>query len=498
MRSLAFILALLLPAIALAQPMPTPIASFDSLDGAASGGTPSDSNLAVGPNHVMVAVNNVFAVYNKSGALTFGPFSQHTLFTNLGASHNCVTQQLVDPIVLYDTRDDRWVLAAIQASVFGTRYLCMTVSQTSDPTGSWFPYAFTISAAVDSPKYAIWQDGYIYADLHDRNVAAFDLPAMVIGGTPRPPVFFTPSWPVGGAGGPRFDSSTFLVPLQFDGYAPAPSQPEIFVGVHHQNDDGSSAFDGIYLYQFVPNWTTPTSSTFTQLTDSPVSVLPFVFPPPFTSAFQLQRFIPTYRVQYRNFRTRSTILVTFPVTAFTGTDATRIIELTKTGVGAWTITQQASYVPDTAPRWNPSSAEDVFGNIAVVYTCGSIPSVCTVGRESTATINTMNRTELILATGVNNTCMGGRWGDYTAVQLDPSDQCTFWMINAYCKTTTWGTRVAAIRMAGCTGAAVANPVDACTSAGCPQQCQAASQGLCPVGWPTITNNGICTTQATCP
>src|SRR4029077_10023389 len=43
---------------------------------------PSDSNMAVGPNHLVETVNVRFAVYNKSGTILAGPTNFTTLFAS--------------------------------------------------------------------------------------------------------------------------------------------------------------------------------------------------------------------------------------------------------------------------------------------------------------------------------------------------------------------------------------------------------------------------------
>ena len=43
-----------------------------------------------------------------------------------------------------------------------------------------------------------------------------------------------------------------------------------------------------------------------------------------------------------------------------------------------------------------------------------------------------------MATGVQTTT-NSRWGDYTAMNIDPSDDCTFWYVNEY-YTTGWTSR----------------------------------------------------------
>jgi hypothetical protein len=49
-----------------------------------------------------------------------------------------------------------------------------------------------------------------------------------------------------------------------------------------------------------------------------------------------------------------------------------------------------------------------------------------------------------------------RWGDYSAMQVDPVDDCTFWFTEEYMKTTgsfNWNTRIASFKFPGCGGTA---------------------------------------------
>jgi hypothetical protein len=108
---------------------------------------PPDPNGDVGPNHYVEMINLVFAVYSKTGTLLLGPADTGSLWAGF-AVPDC-TDPSGDPIVLYDQTTDRWIL-----SQFTTRglddptlpfYNCVAVSQTGDPTGAYFRYAFITS-----------------------------------------------------------------------------------------------------------------------------------------------------------------------------------------------------------------------------------------------------------------------------------------------------------------------------------------------------------------
>src|SRR5207247_1704489 len=86
-----------------------------------------------------------------------------------------------------------------------------------------------------------------------------------------------------------------------------------------------------------------------------------------------------------------------------------------------------------------------------------IPGIYSTGRLGTDAINTMGAEATVTAgTGVQTTGGGNRWGDYSAMSLDPIDQCTFYYTNEYLKTNgafNWSTRIAAFKFSSCASAA---------------------------------------------
>jgi hypothetical protein len=74
-----------------------------------------------------------------------------------------------------------------------------------------------------------------------------------------------------------------------------------------------------------------------------------------------------FRLQYRNFGTRQSLVGNL-VTDVNGADRAGIrwFELRKTGA-SWVLHQEGTYSPDTVNRWMGSAAMDGSGNIAVGY-----------------------------------------------------------------------------------------------------------------------------------
>jgi hypothetical protein len=138
------------------------------------------------------------------------------------------------------------------------------------------------------------------------------------------------------------------------------------------------------------------------------------------------------------------------------------------GVIATTPVQQQIYAPDaTLYRWMGSLAVDNQGNMALGYstsngTAPNFPSIAYSGRLAGDPLNTLPQTEVFLVAGAgsqDNICGGApceRWGDYTAMSVDPVDDCTFWYTNEYYSSQAngnignWQTRIGSFKFPSCT------------------------------------------------
>ncbi|NUM48509.1 MAG: hypothetical protein HUU38_27705, partial [Anaerolineales bacterium] len=374
--------------------------------------SPPDTNGDVGPNHYVHAVNATkIAIYDKTGTPLGSPFNLGTLW----GSGTCASN-VGDPIVLYDPLADRWLLSQFA----DPSHMCIAISQTPDPTGTYHLYTFNVGSFPDYFKFGVWPDAYyMSANESSYTAYAFNRTNMLIGAA---------------ATFQKFTGGTNLyLPSDVDGPTPPPvNAPNLFYTFKDNSFHGGT--DRLEVREFHVDWTTPGNTTFT-LVSSP-NVAPFTYTPcgffNFSCVRQLgtsQRFDavgewPMFRFPYRNFGSYEVLVGTYVVGGGTGNvgAAIRWFELRKTG-GTWTLFQEGTIDPgDGHDRVNSSIAMDQAGNIAVGYTVSSNtmnPAIRYVTRLASDPLGTM-QTEAVLINGTGSQTGSNRWGDYAAMAVDPA------------------------------------------------------------------------------
>ena len=101
--------------------------------------------------------------------------------------------------------------------------------------------------------------------------------------------------------------------------------------------------------------------------------------------------------------------------------------------GTYSLHQEGTHFPDTTNRWMGSIAMDEEGNIALGYSVssGSVePGMRYATRLEGDPLGTLSAEEVMWPGGGHQTGIH-RWGDYSAVVVDPADGCTFWFTSEY-------------------------------------------------------------------
>ncbi|GMU42866.1 MAG: immune inhibitor A [Xanthomonadales bacterium] len=439
--------------------IPPPIANFNVGTGTAN---PPDPVGDVGPNHYLRMSNSSFQVFNKTGTSLFGPANINTLWAGFGGP--CQTENAGDPIVLHDQIADRWLLTQFTAAG-PTFFNCVALSTTSDPTGTYFRWAFATPSFPDYPKYGIWPNAYLIStrEVNASQIGAYAIDrAQMIAGNPAPTLiqFQVPVNEFSGDG---------LLPADLDGNAlPPPGSPAWYLGAM---DDGASygaPQDALALWAFNINFTTPASSTFGVVATIPISPYDTIYPcngrscipqPSPLGAVDIlsYRQRPVHRAAYRNFGSYQSIVTNQSVEAAPNMAGMRWWEIRNPGPNP-TLHQDSTYAPgivDGVHRWMGSIAQDSNGNMGFGYSAGGptlFPSVHYTGRLEGDPLNEMSQGEGIFVTGGGgHTAATRRWGDYTSMNVDPSDDCTFWYVNEFfaASGTQWTMRAGSFKFPGC-------------------------------------------------
>jgi hypothetical protein len=461
-------------------PAPAPLTTFDGLDFATWGaGHPPDTNGDVGPNYYIQTINTSIGVFRKSDGVRVAAFTFNTFMSQGHFGNLCDTNNFGDPVVLYDSFEDRWIITdfAFQLSSGNVvnppgSFQCFAVSMNGDPvTGGWNFYSINTTGGLgDYPKLGIWPDGLYMsvnmfgypsgAPFQDTRLYALNK-AQMYAGSPTVKVvsFDLPS-----------DQFTVIpANARLQTGTPPTGSPNYFASVWN-------FLDSVQIWKFHVDWDHLPLSTVTGASDataaswweqysrSGTSTAP-------TTANFNDTLYPRLMVQnqYSNLAGAESLWLSHtvgagnpgPANVTSAQSAVRYYQVNVTGgTVAASLPQAFTYSPDaTVFRYMPSVAVNRAGDLAMGYTTSNAttnPTLSYAGRLAADAPNTITFSEQLLFAGTGSqsgtcgtTCT--RWGDYSAMTLDP-DGCKFWYTNEYYATTGLNhqTRIGAFVYPSCT------------------------------------------------
>lgn len=396
-------------------------------DAGYTGSNPTDPALAVGPEHVFVVWNTKFAIFDKDGNELIGSTNPNP---SIFPSNGCC-----DLTVSYDSAADRWVISYLGGGAQ------IAVSQTGNPiTTDWNIY--NIGTVNDYNKLSVWSDGYYLTDQSNGNrLYAMDRSAMLAGaGSVSIQGFQLPGMATFGFASPQALNVT-------SSDMPALGNAPI---VFFQDDSyGGVSQDHIKFWNANVDFSTPGNSSISAPQQIPVT--------PFTSIFDGGSFsnlaqpnggsvldalqgIVMNQAQFRKFTTHNSAVFNHVIDIDpTGGKraAVRWYEFRQTSDGApWSLYQEGTYTsPDGKHAWNASLMMDNQGNIGMGYSAMSVQGNGNTevgsyytGRFASDPLGVMTVTEQVIAPG-DAAISGGRYGDYSKIDIDPSDDATFYFTN---------------------------------------------------------------------
>ncbi|MFL6688715.1 MAG: hypothetical protein ACJ8IR_00795 [Alphaproteobacteria bacterium] len=427
----------------------TDLLNFDGVDDAHSlcSCAPPDTNGAVGATQYVQWVNTAFSIFNKSnGALISGPTAGNAFWT--GFAGRCQSNNNGDPIAQYDKSAGRWVMLQ---PVFSNPYkMCIAVSQTSDATGAYNRYEFDFGNVFpDYPKLGMWpavgNGAYfltIRAFLNGQSfqgsqACGMDRTSMLVGAAATMQC-------------KAISNQDGVLPQDFDGTTlPPAGEDELFM-----NHTGSTS---INFWRMHVDFVNSNNTTLTGPTTVSVPSFSQAGSVPQKGTTQRLDALPgfsMYRLAYRNFGDHESLVTNHSVSV-SARAAVRWYEFRNPS--APTLFQSGNIKNVSLHYWMGSVAMDKQGNMAAGFSSSSannFPGISYAGRAAGDVLGKMKK-----HAGGNTTNGGGsqinglnRWGDYSAMSVDPVDDCTFYYTTEYLKASgsfNWSTRVNSFKFNTC-------------------------------------------------
>ena len=405
-----------------------PILTFQSTTSTA---TPGDPTGEVGRDYYLASWNSSFRFFNLDGS----PATPNTSLSNLFGPN-----ESGDPIVLYDSEADRYVISSM-----GSSALNFAVSVSNDPVNDgWHVYnaasnQFPTSGFPDYPKYSIWSDGYyVTTNQGGDNLFVIERDKVLTGdSTASIQAFDTPSQTTAG-----FASAQVFDIVDDD--HPAPGNATL---VYMQDDSwGGITTDHLKLWSINIDWANPSNSSIS----SPVELNTTAFNSTFDGGsfsnleqpsgpdIDAMQWTIMNQAQFRKFPSHNSAILNFVVDV-DGTAAelagVRWYELRQDGDGQpWTIYQEGTYTaPDGRHAFGASMSIDLQGNIGMGYSSVSSTesvSLRYTGRYAADPLGEMTLEEGLIAQSTGNST-NLRYADYAHVSVEPTNDKQFWYVSEY-------------------------------------------------------------------
>lgn len=406
-----------------------------------AGYVPPDTQVAVGPNHVVEAVNADMAVFDRSGnplaVFDLAIFFNVSIFTDI----------ISDPTVRYDASSGHWFLSVLTTeSLVNAGDWRLAVSATDDPTGTWALYmSTTIGSFPDFEKLGFSDDKVVLTG----DAFTFPLTAPVFKGTEflvirKADLISSP---------PATSPATkYFAPGQ-GLYAIEPATSLSSTSTLYMAADGLNrkVFSiRVWSLTGVPRVGKGVSVKTVTLPIAALSV------PPDAVQSGTPNTIATNDSSLLGAVYRNGSLWVSANTGCTPTGDTALrscMHFTQISTAGTTPTvrQDFTFGENGEYYYYPAVMTDGGNNLISVFSRSSsteIPSVYASGQKTTEPLNSFEEPVSLWAGDTPYTITPNRWGDYSGASIDPMDPTTIWLGGEYATGdlffgSYWGTWIAA-------------------------------------------------------
>jgi hypothetical protein len=414
--------------------------------GVDSGAVPADAGLAVSTNYVVELINGRFSFFRKSPLAKVQTMTDRSFWTNAGVTLPAGTG-VSDPRIVFDTSSQRWFASMIDdnSSNVSNRFL-LAVSATADPTGTWRGTAFTADPVnghfADFPTFGIDADAvYLSGDLFD-----------VFGDPVRPTLVSIPKNDLL-ANPPSAAGRTSFGALSYTGYGEI-LQPAVTLGAASSPETVMAMGDLGYDFQphstmisfTVQNAATHGAASLgspTTISIPDYSILPDYAPQPGATGNMANIDDSDARISAIVYRMGDIIYATH------GTAVNNRAAIQWFKINALTLNViDTGIVADTVlDLYYPAIAANSDGVVMLVFNGSSangfVSSYGVIGEPINGRL-AFGGLVLLKAgiAGYRTSANLNRWGDYSAVSVDPADSTHFWALTMYpSSSTAWSTEV---------------------------------------------------------
>ena len=392
---------------------------------------PPDTMGAVGPDHIVEMINRRVVIYDKTGSEIGTPVTLRKFFIDGGAGAGTFDSPF-DPRIIYDPTNERWFAAATDGDNF-----LVSVSATSDPTGSWSAFAVDgdsdDSHSMDFPTMGLNQD---VLTISSNMIGASDVVTLLI--IPMTDLL---------AVSPTVANNTLMenVDPNDTGYSIQPLV-DMDVGSGQPHPMLSSYNKSAGLLRRTDITGSPTAPGLSSSVDIAVTARP---PPP--DAVQPGGAVDIETNDHR-----------FSTNVVDGSMwAAHAVEVEGRSAVEWyqiresdnAMLQSGLFADTDMDFYFPSIAVNDGGDVVVGFSGSSlsqfVSSYAAIGITSAGSTSFTAPQLLYAGVSTYEQVSGGRnrWGDYSATVVDPSKSRTFWTFQEFVPSTdTWGIRVTEITL----------------------------------------------------
>lgn len=412
--------------------MGTPGARFPGIS--ATGWIPPDPTIAVGPTYIVETVNGAIAFFDKAGNKVFQQSDSNTGFwSGMGAG-----AFIFDPKVFYDHIAKRYVVIELeQDDATTTSKMLIAVSDDNNPNGNWFRYR--IEAKINAGGDDKWFDYPGWGYNKDGFVTCGNFFSFASGGAVVRAIAFqkTPMLTGASAVVSWFDLDVFSVQVTRTMNSTGNPNSDFCYGVGRKNSTTMRlhAWGGLGTASPTMSRTDVSVPSYTGAGNAPSlggGSLASIGDRMMSTAFRDGHLVFAHSI-------RNTV------------DASRnSAGWYDVNVGTWPNAGVPALLQSGAINLAgefhsivPGIAMNKFGDISVVFTRSSANTTAEMvyaARKKSDPVGTMG-TPVVLATSPGKQTTN-RFGDYATVEIDPSDDFTFWGItNTFGASNNWTTDI---------------------------------------------------------